>query len=298
MQRVRVTLLGVPAIERDGVAITVDTRKATALLAYLAMAVGPQSRDVIASLLWSSLDTAGSRAALRRTLSTLKTALLDDALERNRDTLRLRRDALDLDVDRFQAALARVRGHRHTLRHGCQICLPVLLEAAAMYRSDFLTGFSLRNSPEFDDWQILQAEALRRLLSEALAGIVAALVAAERFEDAIEHARRWLVLDPFYESAHRALMELYQRAGQRSLAIRQYRECVRLLDEELAVMPAEETTRLYQSILECETLPLRASRQAAPIADLPDRTDLPLVGEGASGRRLCRPMGGSTRATR
>ena len=45
-----VHLLGPPRIERDGVAISVDTRKAIALLACLAAEVEPQSRETLAAL--------------------------------------------------------------------------------------------------------------------------------------------------------------------------------------------------------------------------------------------------------
>ncbi|HSR30466.1 MAG TPA: BTAD domain-containing putative transcriptional regulator, partial [Anaerolineae bacterium] len=67
-------------------------------------------------------------------------------------------------------------------------------------------------------------------------------------EAALSYARRWLALDPFHEPAHRQLMELYAAAGQRSAALRQYTECVRILDEELGLAPAEETTALYGQI--------------------------------------------------
>lgn len=63
-------------------------------------------------------------------------------------------------------------------------------------------------------------------------------------------ARRWIAADLLDESAHRQLMDLYFRAGQRSASLRQYRECVRILDQELGVAPLEETTELYQTIRE------------------------------------------------
>ncbi len=258
-------------------AIEVDTRKAIALLAYLAMSEGPQSRDTIASLLWCDLDASGARAALRRTLSTLKSALHEPALESDRRTIMLRRDSLDIDVDRFRSALERVRGHTHALRQACPACLPLLVEAVTLSRGDFLTGFSLRDALEFDDWQLLQTEALRQDLAEALEGIVAALSKTGRHQDAIQYAQRWLKLDPLHEAAHRSLMQLYSRSGQRSSALRQYRECVRILEEELAVPPVEETTRLYQAIKEREDSS-SSSEPIMPVAEQSAPRLLPLVG--------------------
>jgi len=43
-------------------------------------------------------------------------------------------------------------------------------------------------------------------------------------------------------------MELYAQANQRTAALRQYRACMRVLEEELSVGPSDETTALYQRI--------------------------------------------------
>ncbi len=67
-------LLGTPRLERDGIPVVVDTRKAIALLAYLVVNRQPHSRDTLAALLWPDYDQAHARATLRRTLSTLQKA--------------------------------------------------------------------------------------------------------------------------------------------------------------------------------------------------------------------------------
>ena len=69
--RLNVFLLGPPRVELDGSPIEVDTRKATALLAYLAVTGERKSRDTLATLLWPEYDGEHARAALRRTLSVL-----------------------------------------------------------------------------------------------------------------------------------------------------------------------------------------------------------------------------------
>ena len=43
-------------------------------------------------------------------------------------------------------------------------------------------------------------------------------------------------------------MRLYAWAGQRNAALHQYRECVRILEQELGVAPLAETTELYEAI--------------------------------------------------
>jgi hypothetical protein len=56
-----------------------------------------------------------------------------------------------LDVAAFQARLAQARAHGHPRGETCPECLAALTEAAALYRDDFLAGFTLTDSPAFDD---------------------------------------------------------------------------------------------------------------------------------------------------
>ena len=74
-------------MELDGRPLAVDTRKATAILAYVAVSGHVQSRDIIATLLWPEYDGERSRAALRRTLSTLRTSLGGEWLASDRGTI-------------------------------------------------------------------------------------------------------------------------------------------------------------------------------------------------------------------
>ena len=131
-----------------------------------------------------------------------------------------------------------------------------------------MAGFGLRDSPEFDDWQFFQGETLRRELASALERLVEGHAAGGDMAEAIGFARRWLSLDPLHEPAHRSLMELYHRDGQRNLALRQYRACIRALDQELGVPPLEETTRLYEAIKE-NKLPQQLPQKATAYAGDP-----------------------------
>ena len=75
------------------------------------------------------------------------------------------------------------------------------------------------------------------------------------YAQAIGHARHWLAVDPLREEAHRWLMQLHAATGARDAALRQYREAVRILDEELGVGPLPETTALYEAIQEGRIVP-------------------------------------------
>jgi DNA-binding SARP family transcriptional activator len=249
MSRLSLYLLGPPRLELDGEPLNIGRRKAVALVAYLTVTGQSHRRDTLATLLWPESDQSRARAALRRTLSTLNRALDGTWIEADRESIDLvRGDDLWVDVGEFRSRLAEIKAHDHPEAEGCPDCLSRLAEAAALYHGDFMTGFTLRDSPEFDDWQFFQAENLRRELAGALERLARAHCARGEYEPAADYARRWLRLDPLYEEAHRQLMQLYARSNQRPAALRQYQECVRILEAELGVPPSAETTDLHERI--------------------------------------------------
>ena len=109
----RLSLLGAPRIEHDGAELEVDTRKAIALLAYLAVTRRRHARDSLAGLLWPEYNQTRARAALRRTLSSLGAARAAGWLVADRESVDLVRDEVWVDVDRFHALLAECRTHGH-----------------------------------------------------------------------------------------------------------------------------------------------------------------------------------------
>jgi DNA-binding SARP family transcriptional activator/predicted ATPase len=278
MPELTISLLGPPRVERDGVPVEVDTRKATALLAYLAVTAQGQNRDSLAGLLWPEYQQARARAALRRTLSTLKKALGGRWLVVRGDLVDLDRTHLSLDVENFHELLAATSRHGHERSDACPRCIGPLSEAVDLHRGDFLAGFALRDSLGFDEWQLFQSEGVRRDLAGALERLAQEEAETGELDAAIGHARRWLQLDPLHEPAHRQLMLLYARTGQRAGAIRQYRECVRVLDQELGVPPLEETTELYHAIEE-DRVPRSTALKVAP--SVVSGPSLPLVGRAA-----------------
>lgn len=293
MSQLKLFFLGPPRLERDGRPVEVDTRKAIALMAYLTVTGESHSRDALATLFWPDYDQSRARGALRRTLSSLNKALAGDWLEIDREAIGLNPGAPTwVDVAQFRQYLTTCRSHGHPAEVACPACLEPLNEAAALYRADFLAGFTLRDSPDFDEWQFFQSETLRRELARALENLAQCHLARREFDPAIAQARRWLALDPLHEQAHRELMRLYAWSNQRGAALRQYRECVRIFDQELGVSPLEETTQLYEAIQENRLPPPPTppgQEQAAPSTPPAESApivrsrpfDYPLVGRSA-----------------
>ena len=248
MTQLKIWLFGPPRIELDGAPVEVDTRKAIALLAYLSVTGRPHGRDALAALLWPDLNQDRARAALRRTLSALRKGLGGSGLAGGRSRVSLEIQDMWLDTARFHELISAARAHDHPADEVCRRCVSDLGEAAELSRGDFMSGFFLRDSPEFEDWMFFQTEELRRAVGEALERLVTGLIGAGELGPAVDIARRWLQLDPLHEPAHRALMRLYAWKNLRSKALSQYRECVLVLDRELGVPPLEETAALYRAI--------------------------------------------------
>ena len=124
----------------------------------------------------------------------------------------------------------------------------MLAAATRLYRGEFLAGFGLPDSPAFDEWQFFHTEETRQALMDGLARLVRLQIGAGEIEQALDLARRWSILDPINEEAHRALMQIYAWNGQRSAAVRQYQECRHILQQELAIEPESATTNLFERI--------------------------------------------------
>ena len=116
------------------------TRKARALLVYLAHAHSPRSRAQVAALLWSRSADEQARASLRQAISGLRKSLPDspDLFEIEGETLACKTSLLSCDALQFE--LMAEAGD-----------FDDLIQAAALYHGPFLDGFEL-NEAGFEDW--------------------------------------------------------------------------------------------------------------------------------------------------
>ncbi len=265
MAHLKLFVLGQPRLERDEEPIELNLRKALALLVYLAVSGQPYSRDALATMLWPESDGREGRARLRRTLHRLNEAIGDDILDSGPEAIRLHPHA-DLWLD---SAAFRQHVTAGLAADPQDVVAPERLAylnaAVELYTDDFLAGFTLPDSPAFDEWQFFQRESLHQLYGQALEQLVQAHQSTGAYGDAIRYARRWVALDVLHEAAHRTLMRLYAFAGQHAAAARQYQECVRVLEAELGAKPEKETTALYELIRTRQMTPPGAEPIPPPV---------------------------------
>ena len=258
MANLSLYLLGPTRVKLDESYIEIKPRKALALLIYLAVTAEPHSRDSLATMLWPNSDQQRARHSLRSRLSELNLILRNNWIEASRESVSLR-SGFWLDVLEFQRKLAENSTD-----------LQSLIAAVDLYRDDFLTGFTLPDSPEFDEWQFFLSENLRQALASALEKLVGILSDLGEYETAVPYARRRLALDPLHEPACRQLMQLYARAGKQAAALRQYDLCRDALEEDLGLSPSQETTALFNDI-KANKVAKRAFKPR-PLHNLPTQT--------------------------
>src|SRR4051812_9643409 len=163
-----IRVLGPLEVSVDGAPLVVDTRKALAIVALLAVERRTFAREELAALLWPEADDESARGALRRTLSVLRTALGDRWLVTDRSAVRLE-PPIELDLVAFERAAS--AGDVANLR-----------SAADLARGPFLAGFGLRDSPAWDDWRASREASLDRSVGDVLDRL------GDAFEGAGDHA--------------------------------------------------------------------------------------------------------------
>jgi DNA-binding SARP family transcriptional activator/tetratricopeptide (TPR) repeat protein len=235
-----VTLLGgFEARLGSGAPLDLPTKKAQALLAYLAVRPGQSHpRDKLAALLWGDKSDDQARGGLRHALVGLRKALATadpPSLRIEGQTVAVSPVGVEVDVVTFERRIA--EGTSQALE-----------EAAVLYRGDMLLGFGL-NEPLFEEWLVGERERLREKALDALTRLLAHQSKAAGTERAIQTAVRLLGLDSLQEAVHRTLMRLYARQGRRGAALKQYQACVAVLRRELGTEPEAETRQLYQDLL-------------------------------------------------
>src|SRR5690348_7796759 len=112
MSQLQLSLLGVPVVKHGERTLNFSTRKALALLVYLAVEGGTHTRKTLSESFWPELDAEHGRAALRATLLELRKLLERSHEPGERTHLQVERDTLGiaqgsqpiLDLQLFESA--------------------------------------------------------------------------------------------------------------------------------------------------------------------------------------------------
>ena len=255
------TLFGTFALKlADGRVADLPGQKDRALLAILALNAGsPQSRERLASLLWSDRGDTQARDSLKHALTRIRQCL-GDALIADRQTAQLDLSAVASDVARLE----------RLVREGTTEALE---QACALYVGDLLDGIGIRDA-SFEEWLHGERQRLRRLHEDALSRLLLPSLPIATRERA---ARRLLALDPLREAASRALMQIHVERGETVQAIKLFENLRDRLHAELGVKPQPDTMRLYDQLRQGRAAPDADTTSALNEPALPSKPSIAVL---------------------
>ena len=216
-------LLASPRLLRGGEPVHVGSRKALAILAWLALESGG-TRARLTGLLWPEADAAAGRRNLRRELFRLRELGLP---------LREAADgALALDVAGVEVdALALLADDR--------------LPESSGLAFDGLDGVG---SGELDAWLQRWRDKLAARQAQALEHQAAALEARGELAAALDLRQRSWAADPLLEAAAFHVMRLKAALGDRAGALQAYQRLFDALRDELDIAPSAAVLTFVQSL--------------------------------------------------
>jgi DNA-binding SARP family transcriptional activator/TolB-like protein/Tfp pilus assembly protein PilF len=235
---IRLRLLGRLVLTRGGdpAPIRLSTRKAGALVAYLAMSPDQAaSREELATLLWGNCSDPQARQSLRQALAFLRKDLgSPDLFTADTNMVRLKPGFWSVDALGFES-LSKSQDPAD------------LDKAATLFCGDFLAGLNIEEDG-FAEWvraQRVRTQLAAARLCEMFAGRPHLVSDGERV---VAAAERLLALDPLREDWQRLALTLYARYRGSSEALAQYEAFASLLRRELDVAPEPDTEALIARI--------------------------------------------------
>ena len=234
--RLSVSLVGRLAIRFNGRPIELRTRKAGAVLGYLALSETKQeSRERLVGLLWSRSDEERARASLRQVVRELRSVLEDagyDGFVAGRLSIRLNVEQVEVDVESVIQLAESGRVH------------PLLLDTPHLGER-LLEGLDDLD-PSFRVWVLAKRQTVHdRLMRSLGAGFVAKGVSADAKN---EIASAIVNLDPTHEEACCHLMQVHAEQGDVAGALRIYKALWDLLDRDYGMEPSPVTEALVAEI--------------------------------------------------
>ncbi len=245
---VRVEINGEPAAD---IKLTYTVQ---ALMSYLLLhRHRTHSRDVLASLLWADCPQERARNSLNTAIWSLRRFLEPSGVESGTYLISTSSGELGfnpksnywLDVAAFESQLDQLLSTPIEQAPDTQI--QSVAQTIQLYTADLLEGY-------YTDWALQERERLRTYYLDGLYYLMRYFYHAHHFVKTLAYGRKILNNDPLREEVHRQMMRAYMKNGQRSLAVKQYKLCCKLLATELDILPMIETQELFKEIVDTGSL--------------------------------------------
>lgn len=228
------------------------SRKAQALVIYLAYQNHPISRSFLANFFWGGSSEKIGLSNLR-TLLTRTRPYLASYLLINRDNISFQAaQPFKFDVAELKAILQQSSLHYTSEDVLTSAGVAQLEKALTIYQGSFLQNFYLREAPDFENWSNQERDYFHKQIVSTLQKLSSYWQSQENYNQAINFTSQLIQLEPWDEQAHRQIMLLLAKNGQRKSAIEHFRKFQNLLLRELDVAPEPLTLLLYERIRQGE----------------------------------------------
>jgi DNA-binding SARP family transcriptional activator/TolB-like protein len=211
-------------------------RRKLALLAVVATARRPLSRDYLAEMFWGNQPEDRARHSLSSTLSHLRRVLGRDALTLAAAEVELHADdRLTVDAHEFVDAIAAKDDEA----------------AVALYAGPFLDGVRVEGSNSFEDWVTTERTRLEALFAGACERRCHELAKEKRWEECAAVAQRWLDAAPLSGLAALFRLNALRAPGTRESYQQALAEFERLrvrLDRDFGQRPDKSVTELARKL--------------------------------------------------
>ena len=235
-----VRLLGKFEVRRAQKSVTIPSRAAQSLFAFLVLNAGTAfRREKLAGQIWPEATEESARDYLRHALWRIRKALqaASSATYLQADDLTISFDASAdywLDV----AALQKITEKASATE---------LMTVLSAYQGELLPGF-------YEEWVALEREHLQAIFEQHMARLLELLEGLSRWSEVLQWAEKWIAFGQKPEPAYRALMSAHAASGDISKVAAVYERCVRSL-QEFGVEPSSQTRQLYENLKAGKELP-------------------------------------------
>ncbi len=201
--------------------------------------------DQLLEILWPDDNIESSRRRLHVRISQLRHTLAPNdptAFIINASGGYIFRAQAECWIDTVVFENQAERGRRAQEENDLVEAISTYETARTLYRGDFL------EENLYDDWSFVERERLRERNLTVLNELAECYAQQGRFRRAIGYCHQILAADPYREAVYVRLILYYYYAGERTLSIRTYERCRRILADELGTQPLPSTEAIINHI--------------------------------------------------
>ncbi|HEY93850.1 MAG TPA: hypothetical protein G4O15_02780 [Dehalococcoidia bacterium] len=244
-------------VSSDGIRVERwESIKAKSLFQYLMTRPRKSvSKEVLMEALWPDCDPKISSNNLKAAMHCLRQTFSNlfnmeqsfPYIVFNQGTYQINPEILLwLDVEQFE--LHWEKGRHFQIEEKQDEAIREFKMAEELYKSDYLAD------DPYEEWTLLRREALQDIYLNILGKLADYYLCSADYENCVIYCLKVLDKDPCREDAYQRIIRCYSRSGLRNRALKWYNICRKAISAELDTEPDHETTRLYQKLLNNESI--------------------------------------------